>query len=334
SAVEYVRIGPVGMMFLPGEVPGEVVNGLPAGFRTHPERWYAEPRDRHAFGEAFTTGGYVTRHMRDRHRWTIGLGSDELGYFVPLSNFRVRCVADAFAGEGTCALLHALGAIDFPDALAGTTCKRVTEDPGSITWGEPIRTAIVASCRYGQALGEAAGHYEALQALARKTGRFRPIFYSTDDLTLIYPDPPAEPVARRDRLYVSASLFPTKGQYAMWWAERPGERFLLSRTYEIYDRIYHEVAGLETSAFAQILLELEMIQDEEEFALMTSVPSRIEIPLLGPEGVPMVASFSPDRGIRFHLHMRHATSEYRDAFLELFLARMKLWKKESPTPRF
>ncbi|MCP6623489.1 hypothetical protein NL506_27040, partial [Klebsiella pneumoniae] len=87
---------------------------------------------------------------------------------------------------------------------------------------------------------------------------------------------------------VSASLFPTKGQYAMWWAERPGERFLLSRTYEIYDRIYHEVAGLETSAFAQILLELEMIQDEVEFALMTSVPSRIEIPLLGPEGVPMV----------------------------------------------
>ena len=160
SAVEYVRIGPVGMMFLPGEVPGEVVNGLPAGFRTHPERWYAEPRDRHAFGDAFTTGGYVTRHMRDRYRWTIGLGSDELGYFVPLSNFRVRCVADEFAGEGTCALLHALGAIDFPDSLAGATCKRVTEDPGSITWGEPIRTAIVASCRYGQALGEAAGHYE------------------------------------------------------------------------------------------------------------------------------------------------------------------------------
>jgi hypothetical protein len=187
---------------------------------------------------------------------------------------------------------------------------------------------------YGDPDPEAAGHYEALQALARKTGRFRPIFYSTDDLTLVYPDPPAEPVARRDRLYVSASLFPNKGQYAMWWADKPGERFLLSRTYEIYDRIYHEVAGLETSAFAQILLELEMIQDEEEFALMTSVPNRIEIPLLGPEGVPMVASFSPDRGIRFHLHMRHANAEYRDAFLELFLARIKLWKKESPATRF
>jgi hypothetical protein len=160
SAVEYVRIGPVGMMFLPGEVPSEVTRGLPAGFRSSPERWYAEPRELHAFGDAFTTGGYVLRHMRDRYRWTIGLGSDELGYFVPLSNFRVRCVADEFAGEGTCALLHAIGAIDFPDSLAGTTCKRVTEDPASITWGEPIRTAIVASCRYGQALGEARGHYE------------------------------------------------------------------------------------------------------------------------------------------------------------------------------
>ena len=31
SAVEYVRIGPVGMMFLPGEIPGELTVGLPGG---------------------------------------------------------------------------------------------------------------------------------------------------------------------------------------------------------------------------------------------------------------------------------------------------------------
>ena len=43
TAVEYVRIGPVGMMFLTGEVPGELTIGLPAAFRTTPENWYDEP---------------------------------------------------------------------------------------------------------------------------------------------------------------------------------------------------------------------------------------------------------------------------------------------------
>ena len=33
TAVEYLQIGPVGMMFLTGEVPSEIALGLPIGFR-------------------------------------------------------------------------------------------------------------------------------------------------------------------------------------------------------------------------------------------------------------------------------------------------------------
>jgi hypothetical protein len=81
---------------------------------------------------------------------------------VPLSNYRVACIADMFAGSGTCAALHAGGLIEFPDAIAGATCKRITEDPGQLAppFPQDIAQAIAGSCRYGQALGEAQGHYE------------------------------------------------------------------------------------------------------------------------------------------------------------------------------
>ena len=161
SAVDYLKIGPVGMMFLPGEIPGELTAGLPSGFRTSPQSWYEEPPGRHAFGAAYQIPGYTLRRMADRHKWTVGLGSDQLGYFIPLSNFRVYCVADAFVGPGTCAALHAAGLIEFPDAVAGATCKRITEDPDALAaYPPPYNQLIAASCRYGQAFGEADGHYE------------------------------------------------------------------------------------------------------------------------------------------------------------------------------
>jgi len=149
------------MMFLPGEVPGELTAGLPAMFRATPEKWYEEPPGRHAFGDDFQIPGFAGRRMSDRYEWMIGLGSDQIGYFVPLSNYRVLCIADLFGGPGTCAALHAAGFIEFPDAVAGETCKLVTEDPSALGAYPPqVAPAIAGSCRYGQLFGEADGHYE------------------------------------------------------------------------------------------------------------------------------------------------------------------------------
>jgi hypothetical protein len=161
SEVGYLRNGPVGMMFLPGEVAGELVIGLPAGFRNHPSRWYEEPTDLNAFGDAYVTPGYVHRRMHDRYEFTVGLGNDELGYVFPISNWRVKCVADEIGGPGACQALYEAGVIEHPDAVAGTTCKAITEDPSRLEAYPPeAALAVSASCRYGQALGEAENHYE------------------------------------------------------------------------------------------------------------------------------------------------------------------------------
>jgi hypothetical protein len=165
SEVGYLRIGPVGMMFLPGEVAGELVKGLPAEFRLAPARWYEEPLEENAFGDEYTTPGYVLNRMQDRYEFTIGLGNDELGYIFPISNWRVRCVADELAGPGTCQALHDAGVIEFPDAVAGTTCKAITEDPALLKQYPPdAAQAVSASCRYGQAFGQAQNHYEETNA--------------------------------------------------------------------------------------------------------------------------------------------------------------------------
>lgn len=176
----------------------------------------------------------------------------------------------------------------------------------------------------------AAGHFQAIQELsARSYGRLRPLFYSNDDLTQIYPDE-VEEVVRRDKLYLNAALFPAKGDYAMWWAENPGEQFEYSRSYEIYDRLYRETNGHEYEVLSMIFLDIGIIQDQEEFDRESIGQSKIKIPLEGPEGVPLILTFSEERGIRFHFHTKRANADYRDLFLELILQRVKLWKKFRP----
>jgi hypothetical protein len=161
SEVAYLRIGPIGMMWLPAEVGPESTIGLPASYDGMPEAWHRDDPTLHAFGAEYDTGGYVKNRMDDRYRWVVGLGNDELGYAVPLADYRIFCVADALTGqEGTCAQLHALGLIEYPDAVAGATCKAVTEDPSLLADYGAAAEAIAASCRYGQVVDEAEDHYE------------------------------------------------------------------------------------------------------------------------------------------------------------------------------
>lgn len=124
-----------------------------------------------------------------------------------------------------------------------------------------------------------------MQELAQRWGRLRPIYYSTGDLLSIYPET-LEPVTYRDRLFIQASLSAPKGQYAMWWAEQEGEQFHYSSTYDLIDRIYREINGLEMRAFALILLELGMIQEEYEFTASTLPDTTVEIPVKAPKAYP------------------------------------------------
>jgi len=161
TQVARLQIGPVDTMWVPAEIGPESTIGLPDGYITSPGTWHGDDTSLHAFGDEYDTGGYVTNRMDGEYRWIVGLGNDELGYAVPLADYRVLCIA----GEEVCAQLHAIEAIDFPDAVSGATCKRLVEDPAAVPglvaeYGTDVATAVVGSCTYGQAFGEAADHYE------------------------------------------------------------------------------------------------------------------------------------------------------------------------------
>ena len=102
SRVAYLRIGPVGMMWIPAEIGPESTIGLPAGYVDTPANWHRDDLSLHAIGDAYVTSGYVKNRMSDEYRWMVGLGNDELGYAVPLADYRVKCVADELTGAGTC----------------------------------------------------------------------------------------------------------------------------------------------------------------------------------------------------------------------------------------
>ena len=77
--VAYLRIGPVGMMWIPAEIGPESTIGLPAGYVDTPANWHREDLSLHANGDAYVTSGYVKNRMSDEYRWVVGLGDDGSG---------------------------------------------------------------------------------------------------------------------------------------------------------------------------------------------------------------------------------------------------------------
>ena len=165
SQVTWVGLGDVGFLFMPGEIPPELVIGLPADFETDSAAYYTEP-ELHAVGADYEIPGHLLDLAPTTTTFTVGLGGDELGYWVPINEARLKCldlVMDP-AGGYTCQRLFDEGLLVTIDAVGGPVCRGVTDAPASTTYTTEQLTALQAVCRYGQALGrelgEPAGHYE------------------------------------------------------------------------------------------------------------------------------------------------------------------------------
>ncbi|MCZ7531472.1 MAG: hypothetical protein M5U31_14745 [Acidimicrobiia bacterium] len=169
TEVGELTIGPIDMVFIPGEIQSTLTMGLPADFRDDPERFYVEP-EAHAVGDEFTIPGYVRNLFDDEYTWMIGLGNDQLGYIVPISDYRLTCTADIEllgGAPGTCAELAAAGELPLAEAIPAVECHAAAADPGYLAgnFSETAAAAIEEGCRYGQGIGNQLGihpedHYE------------------------------------------------------------------------------------------------------------------------------------------------------------------------------
>lgn len=172
----YVELGPISMITAPAEVVSELVEGLPSDFMSNTMAYYGTMDDatNHAFGPQYDLGGYARQAMQGQFKWVLGLTQDELGYMVPLSDWRIACMADESdlgGAAGTCAALYAAQIIDHRAydgqsyAISGKRCQAIFADPSLLqsapytnypNGGELARR----SCYYGQLFDEADGHYE------------------------------------------------------------------------------------------------------------------------------------------------------------------------------
>jgi len=165
TQITWLSLGEVGFLFMPGELPPELVIGLPGDFATNTAAYYTEP-GLHAVGADYQIPGYLLDLVPTKTTFTVGLGGDELGYWVPINEARLKCLDLVFdpASGYTCQRLFDEGLLVAVDAVAGPVCRNVTDDPASTSYTPEQLAALQAVCRYGQALGrelgEPDGHYE------------------------------------------------------------------------------------------------------------------------------------------------------------------------------
>lgn len=169
TRVSFLDLGTVGFIFMPGELPPELVVGLPKDFDTATNKYYIDGAGLHAEGSDYDFPGYLLSLVDRDVTFTVGLGEDELGYWVPVNEYRLKCLGLVFRDGQKCADLNARGIIPHPDSIDGATCKKITDDPAALKEYSPTdASAVAAICRYGQALGrelgEPEGHYEETNA--------------------------------------------------------------------------------------------------------------------------------------------------------------------------
>lgn len=168
TQLAHLDLGDVGILWMPGELPPELVYGLPADFNTAPpEKYYTEP-EFHAVGADYKLPGYLISLVDESVTLAVGLGGDQIGYYTPVDEYRLSCLDLVLPGDARCEDLAARDVIEDPAWIGGRTCKTITDDPAALTAYGDDAEAIAAICRYGQGLGRELGepknHYEETNA--------------------------------------------------------------------------------------------------------------------------------------------------------------------------
>jgi hypothetical protein len=114
-------------------------------------------------GSDYIIPGHLLSLPSEVITFTVGLGTDQLGYHVPISDYRILCPDDLLSelGAPTCSQLQGFGAIEGEDWISGERCKAVKNNDAATlqALGEELVPVIEGICRYGQAMGKTEEHY-------------------------------------------------------------------------------------------------------------------------------------------------------------------------------
>ena len=166
TEVKFIRIGPLKIITIPGELAPELSAGLPKNFDlpSSVSKYYSEP-EKHVTGAAYTMPGVVFDMLGcsiSEPCWIFGLTQDEIGYILPISDWKILCTAS----KENCTLMFESGALAYPDAASGNQCKQISDHPiiqkqhYISNYSFDIWNMVNHTCTYGTFFGEAPDHYE------------------------------------------------------------------------------------------------------------------------------------------------------------------------------
>lgn len=92
TGMDYLELGPVSMLTVPGELAPEVAIGGYDGSRVHTTQDdFIDPDNPNPPDvDAAPEGPYLKDRMSGEHQWIIGLGNDELGYLIPPYDYELH----------------------------------------------------------------------------------------------------------------------------------------------------------------------------------------------------------------------------------------------------
>ena len=166
TEMKYVKLGPIKMIAIPGELAPELSVGLPRDFDLpRSASKYNNLPGIHVTGRAYSVPGIIADMIEctlESPCWTLGLTQDEIGYIFPISDWKIFCTAT----PEECLALYQSGAMAFEDSASGSQCKNITDSPKDSqlyyeskydpsTWSKLNHT-----CIYGQLTGAPEDHYE------------------------------------------------------------------------------------------------------------------------------------------------------------------------------
>ncbi len=92
TELNLLRVGPIQMLTIPGELLPEVAIGGYDGSKTGSplyELVQANNANPPPMGQS-PSGPYLREAMTGEHKWVVGLANDELGYIIPAYNFQLH----------------------------------------------------------------------------------------------------------------------------------------------------------------------------------------------------------------------------------------------------
>jgi len=170
TEIQYLKIGSLSFITIPGELCPELATGLPQDFDepSKVSKYYLRPQE-HAVGPAYYMPGSVMGMLKcdDQNPcMMLGLLGDEIGYMFPISDWRIKCTAELLVCEET----HRKGAMNFTDSMSGAACRDLVQFPTVYQkmyenqFGEDVWNIVNHTCYFGQVSGQVGPHYEETNA--------------------------------------------------------------------------------------------------------------------------------------------------------------------------